>query len=418
MPTNSPPLQISHPTKKLKGKIKLTASKSESNRALMIQALCKESFEIKNLATADDTAILKNILSNYKTENTFHVGESGTALRFATAFLATQKGTWILTGSDRIKERPIAPLVDALNTMGAKIEYTENNNYAPLKITGNSLRGGEIFIEGNISSQFISALLLISPQLQNGLVIHFTSEVLSKPYINMTLKMMEEFRVYGQWQGNSISVSKQEYHKKSESNYAYEIEADWSSAAFWYAMAALANETDFIIEGLKNISKQGDKVLSDLYTFFGIKTDFIETGIQLSKIKINEDFIGFDFSDAPDIAQAVAITACGMEIPMLMNGLKTLRLKETDRISALKTEIEKTGTTIDIIGDTIELKPNRFNKRILHFKTYNDHRMAMALTALAIKLDSITIENPEVVSKSYPEFWDDLKKVGFEIGRM
>lgn len=408
-------LKVSHPTKKIKGEIDLTTSKSESNRLLIIQALCSEPFDVINLATAEDTVLLKNIVSNFKNERSFNAGDGGSVLRFGAAFLATQQGKWILTGSDRLKQRPIAPLVEALRSLGATINYTEKEGYAPLEITGKKLKGGEIIIPGNISSQFVSALLLISTQLQNGLVIHFSTEVVSRPYINMTLRIMEEFRVYGQWQGNSISVSKQEYHKKSEGNYAYTVEADWSSASYWYAIASMANEADIKLKGLKQYSKQGDSLLSDLYTFFGIKTTFEEDGIRLSKIPIAEDHWGYDFSDCPDIAQTVAVTACGLEIPMLLNGLKTLRIKETDRIAALKNEIEKTGTTLDIFGDTIELKPNRLNQRAVTFKTYNDHRMAMAFATLAMKMDHVTIENPEVVKKSYPTFWNDLKKLGFTI---
>lgn len=408
--------RITHPTKKLKGEIELTASKSESNRALIIQALCHEKFEIKNLATAKDTVTLKNILSELKQNNqqeTLDVGDAGTTMRFLTAYLSTKMGTRILTGSERMKERPIGILVDALRNMGAKIEYLEKEGFAPLKITGTILKGGQITMKGNVSSQYVSALLLISPELQNGLVINFETEITSRPYINMTLKMMEEFRVYGQWQENSISVSKQNYHVKSEDNYAYTIEADWSAASYWYSMAALSNECDLTIKGLNHPSLQGDSIVSDLYTFFGVKTNFAQNEIHLSKIKVNDKHFGFDFSDCPDIAQTAAVTASALEIPMLLNGLHTLRIKETDRIIALKNELEKIGITVDIIHNTIEVKPNKLNSLPPTIKTYNDHRMAMAFATLAMKLDAIIIENPEVVKKSYPEFWNDLKKIGF-----
>lgn len=261
--------QISHPTKKLQGSIELTASKSESNRALIIQALCREKFEIKNLATAQDTQTLQHILSSIsQIDSTYDVGPAGTTMRFLTAYFSTKPGTHILTGSDRMKKRPIGILVNALRELGATIEYMDAEGFPPLKITGKKLKGGEIEIDGNMSSQFISALLLIASEFQNGLVIKFKGEVTSRPYINMTLKMMEEFRVYGQWHENSISVSAQKYHKKSEPDYAYAIEADWSSASYWYAIAALANEADFTIRGLNYPSLQGDAIVANLFLFF------------------------------------------------------------------------------------------------------------------------------------------------------
>jgi 3-phosphoshikimate 1-carboxyvinyltransferase len=410
-------IHISHPSKTLFGTIELTASKSESNRALIIQAICNEHFKINNLATAQDTIILKNILSEIKNKSTdtFDVGDAGTTMRFLTAYLSTIPETFILTGSQRMKERPIGILVDALRSLGANIEYLENEGFAPLKITGTKLKGGEINMKGNVSSQYISALLLISPELQNGLVINFETELTSKPYIDMTLKMMEEFRVYGQWQQNSISVSKQSYHVKSENNYAYTIEADWSAASYWYAIASLAKEVDLKIKGLYFPSKQGDAIVKDLYTFFGIKTVIENNTVCLSKIPIAEDYLGFDFSDCPDLAQTAAVTASALEIPMLLNGIHTLRIKETDRIKALKNELEKIGTTVEIINDTIEIKPNKLASQTECFHTYNDHRMAMSIACLAMKMDNICIENPDTVKKSYPEFWTDIQKVGFII---
>src|SRR3989344_3703998 len=240
---------LSHPTKKLIGTIELTASKSESNRALIIQALCSEKFGIKNLATAQDTETLNKILQSPDSE-LIDVGPAGTTMRFLTAYFATKIGTRTLTGSDRMKKRPIGILVNALRDLGAHIQYLDKEGFPPLKITGKALRGGEIEMDGNVSSQFISALLLISPELQNGLSINFKSKVTSRPYIDMTLNMMEEFRVYGQWHDNFISVSKQNYHRKSEEDYAYEVEADWSAASYWYAMVALSEEADLTIKGL------------------------------------------------------------------------------------------------------------------------------------------------------------------------
>ncbi len=412
---------ISHPSKKINGSICLTASKSESNRALMIQALCSEKFEIKNLATAEDTVTLNRILNQQQlsdnNQQIIDVGAAGTTMRFLTAYFSTQKGTFILTGSDRMKKRPIGILVDALRGLGAEIEYLENEGFPPLKIVGKALRGGEVVIDGSVSSQFVSALLLIAPELQTGLVIKFKGEVISRPYINMTLKMMEEFRVYGQWHANSISVSKQNYHRKSDVDYVYQVEADWSSASYWYAIAALSEQVDLSIMGLNHPSLQGDAIVADLFTFFGIKTEYITGGIRITKNRFKDEHFGFDFSDCPDIAQTIAVVVSALNIPALFNGLHTLRIKETDRIEALKIELNKIGTSVEILNDTsVKITPQTVDfKTSVTISTYDDHRMAMAFSALALKLDSVSIADPEVVKKSYPNFWTDLKSVGFEL---
>ncbi|MGQ0828573.1 MAG: 3-phosphoshikimate 1-carboxyvinyltransferase [Bacteroidota bacterium] len=413
--------RISHPTKKLQGSIELTASKSESNRALIIQALCLEKFEINNLAAAQDTQTLQRILTSVtnlpQSNHTHDVGAAGTTMRFLTAFFSTKPGVHILTGSDRMKKRPIGILVNALRDLGATIEYMEEEGYPPLKITGKQLKGGEVEIDGSVSSQFISALLLIAPEFQNGLVIKFKGEVTSRPYINMTLKMMEEFRVYGQWHENSISVSAQQYHKKSEADYAYTVEADWSSASYWYAAAALAKETDFIIKGLHNPSLQGDAIVADLFTFFGIKTTYADGEIHLTKSPVKDEHFGFDFSDCPDLAQTVAVTVSALQIPAFFNGLHTLRIKETDRMTALKNELKKINVEVEILNDnSLKIIPNsELHAAASPISTYEDHRMALSFAALAMKLHNIIIEHPDVVQKSYPDFWNDLKKAGFII---
>jgi 3-phosphoshikimate 1-carboxyvinyltransferase len=412
--------KLSHPSKKLKGTINLTASKSESNRALIIQALCSEPFEINNLAKAQDTVslneILKTCLSNSTSEQIYNVGPAGTSMRFLTAFFSTQQGTRILTGSDRMKLRPIGILVDALRTLGAEITYTEKDGFPPLKIKGSTLKGGEVEIDGNVSSQYISALLLISPMLQNGLIIKFKGEITSRPYVNMTLKMMEEFRVYGQWQGNSISVSPQKYHKKSDADYAYKVDGDWSAASYWYSIAAMAEEVDFTIEGLKHPSLQGDAIVAEIYSFFGVKTAYTSTGIHLTKTKVKDEHFGYNFSDCPDIAQTVAVTAAGLNIPFYFNGLHTLKIKETDRLEALKSELAKFNLDITIPDNSsLESNENTIKGPTKAIATFDDHRMAMSFAPLALKFDGIMIEHPEVVKKSYPNFWEDLKSVGFQI---
>lgn len=415
--------QVSHPTKKLEGTITLTASKSESNRALIIQALCNDRFTISNLATANDTRILQQILNRARisrTEGVYNVEDSGTAMRFLTAFFATKPGTHILIGSERMKERPIGILVKALRDLGAEIEYLEKEGFPPIKITGKTLTGTEVEMDGNVSSQFISALLLISSELPNGLVIKFKGDITSQPYVNMTLKMMEEFRIYGQWHDQYISVSQQRYHKKNEPDYSFEVESDWSSASYWYAIAALSQDVDFTIKGLKHPSLQGDAVVADIFTFLGIKTEYITGGIHLTKIKSKTDHFGYDFSDCPDLVQTVVVVANALGISVLFNGVHTLRIKETDRITALKNELNKLGAEIKIINDnSIELFPKPASTvpttQNLIINTYNDHRMAMAFSALAMQFDHIIIDQPEVVRKSYPDFWKDLKDVGFII---
>jgi 3-phosphoshikimate 1-carboxyvinyltransferase len=414
--------RISHPSGKLIGTIELTASKSESNRALIIQALCEDKFEIKNLAKAQDTVIMQQILadSNQTSDSQiFDAGQAGTVMRFLTAYFATRPGKWILSGSERMKKRPMAILVDALRQLGATIKYLEKEGFAPLEIEGGVLKGGQIEIDGNVSSQFVSALLLISPALQNGLVIRFKGDVTSRPYINMTLKMMEEFRVYGIWHDNSISVSKQNYHRKSEDDYVYKIEGDWSSASYWYAFAALSKEADLSIKGLKNPSLQGDAIIADVFTFFGVKTEYTTDGIRLTRIRIKDELFGFDFSDCPDIAQTVAVTAAALQIPVFFNGLHTLRIKETDRLVALKNEMKKMGIDVEIMSDnTIKILPPLSLNQPEIISTYDDHRMAMTFATLAMKFNSIIIEQPDIVKKSYPGFWNDLKKVGFIIEEM
>ncbi len=408
--------KISHPTKIIKGEISLTASKSESNRVLIIKSLCQEPIKINNLALAQDTVVLKECIENANNSKLFDIGQAGTAMRFLTAYFSTLPGERTLTGSERMKKRPIGILVNALRSLGADIEYLEEEGYPPLKIRGKVLKGGTVEMDGGVSSQFISALLLIAPKLQNGLVIKFKNEVVSIPYINMTLKMMQEFRVYGQWYEDSISVSKQNYYVKHDNDYAYKIEADWSAASYWYAIAALSDEVDLTIKGLKHESLQGDAVVANLFSFFGIKTKFIKDGIHLQKNKYCVKQFGFNFSDCPDIAQTLATVVSLLKIPSFFNGLYTLTIKETDRLLALKEELKKTGTHTEIISNhSIQLTHTDMPISSVVIKTYDDHRMAMAFLPLALKINGLIIENSTVVTKSYPEFWKDLQKIGFVI---
>ena len=402
-------LTLSHPTGILEGKIQLTASKSESNRALIIQALCEDSFEIENLSTSDDTTVLQTILNANKNE--LFVNLSGTAMRFSTAFCAIQTKEVVITGAKRMKERPIKVLVEALRKLGAEITYLENEGYPPLKIVGKKLMGDSLTIDGSVSSQYISALLMIAPKLKHGLSIQFEGEIVSKPYIKMTLEMMQYFGADIQWEGNTIVVQPGKYKGKKIT-----IEADWSAASYWYSMVALAKKANIVLTDLKKNSWQGDAVVQEIYKPLGVQTSFVEEGLQLTKLTAQpkNSVNVIDFVNCPDLSQTVAVTAAALNIATKLTGLKTLRIKETDRIEALKTELTKLGFEVDAVNDTIIIHqkrsiPTAFSEAIT---TYDDHRMAMAFAPLGL-VNPITISHENVVKKSYPNFWKDLERLGF-----
>lgn len=421
--------RISKPDKKLQGTVYLTASKSESNRILLVQALSSQRFRTTNLADSMDTQILAEILKNetspdhsntlkkLNVEVSYYTGPGGTTIRFLTAFFASREGVRILTGSDRMNQRPIKTLVDALNALGAKITYLGTEGCPPIRIEGRKLKGGDIELDASVSSQFITALLLIAPALENGLTIHLKGRVVSRSYIMMTLKMLEHFGIKYKWEGHTISIPHQEYQ-----GWDYHIEGDWSSASYWYEMAALAEEVDLSIKGLKRKSIQGDSVTADLFRFFGVNTEFTDDGVKLTKSSYKPEEFGFDFADYPDIAQTAAVTASILKIPMQLNGLYTLRMKETDRIQALMNELKKIGVNAENSGEaSLKIKFSGNGQATsdlipeLEFKTYQDHRMAMAFAPLALVYPEVKIENPAVVKKSYPDFWNDLKALGFDI---
>ena len=401
-------ITLIHPTGILKGEIHLTASKSESNRALIIQALCDDAFEIDNLSISNDTVVLQQLLNS--DENELSVNLAGTAMRFLTAYLSIQKQEVVLTGAQRMKERPIKVLVDALKQLGAEIYYEEKEGYPPLKISGKKLSGDQVIIEGGISSQYISALLMIAPTLEHGLIIEFEGEIISKPYINMTIEMMHYFGTNVQWEENSIVVKPGNYKANN-----FKVEADWSAASYWYSMVALAKEADITLFGLKGESLQGDSVVQEIYKSLGVVTELVDGGIRLTK---NPEFkaknLEVDFINCPDIAQTVAVTCAALNVNAKLIGLKTLRIKETDRIAALHTELKKLGFSVevdndDIIINTINSAPFQFNEFV---ETYEDHRMAMAFAPIALQ-NIVTIEDKNVVAKSYPDFWRDLEGVGY-----
>lgn len=411
-------IQLSHSSSVLKGEINLTASKSESNRALIIQALCGDNFEIKNLAEAEDTEVLTQLLKKIQSASdandnqpVLSVGIAGTVMRFLTAFLALKKGRWLLTGEERMKERPIKILVDTLENLGADISYVENEGYPPLLINGKELNGEFVKMDGSISSQYISALLMIAPQLKNGLQIDFKGEIISKPYIDMTINMMQYFCAEVDWLDNSILVKRGNYYAKD-----FIVEADWSAASYWYSIVALAKEAELILYGLKKDSLQGDSAVIDIYKNFGVDTEFIDNGVRLTKsseFRIQNSELKIDFVNCPDIAQTVAVTCAALNVTTRLTGLKTLRIKETDRIAALENELNELGFNVEVENDDLIIYSiNNVELKNHPIKTYNDHRMAMAFAPLAL-LNCITIKTPEVVKKSYPQFWEDLNMVGF-----
>jgi len=422
--------RISKQNRKLKGTVYLTASKSESNRVLLVEALSKQRFRTINLADSQDTQILAEILKNETSgdgsramkklniEVSYYTGAGGTTIRFLSAFFAARPGVRILTGSERMNQRPIKTLVDSLIKLGAKITYLEKDGFPPVRIEGRELEGGELEMDASVSSQFITAILLIGPTLKNGLTLKLKGRIVSSSYIRMTLKVLEHFGIKFTFEGNTISIPKQEYQ-----GWDYNIESDWSAASYWYQMAAFAEEAEIKIKGLKRKSIQGDSVTADLFRFFGVSTEFIDDGVILTKTDYKPQNFAFDFADYPDIAQTAAVTAGVLKIHSQFNGLHTLRIKETDRIQALITELKKIGVKAVETGDaSIEIhSPKEKEKKDdilqsdLEFKTYQDHRMAMSFAPLALIYPEIKIENPTVVKKSYPDFWIDMKTMGFEL---
>ena len=382
--------KVSHPTKKIFCEIDLPASKSISNRLLIISALCLNKFKIQNLSDSQDTTCLKNAIDS--NNRTLDVGAAGTAFRFLTAFLSTLNGVeHILTGSERMKERPIKELVDSLRKLGAQIEYLGKENFPPLKITGKNLTGGKIQIDGSISSQFISALLLIAPNLKNGIELEIIGDIVSKPYINMTLSLMKYYGVEHDWKGNIIYVKCQKYIAKD-----YMVESDWSSASFWYQIASLSENCNIKIRGLDKRSIQGDIRLIEIFNRLGVNSEFICNTLILTKNKnLNVPKL-IDLIDTPDLYQPLRCTIFGLRKSSKFIGLLTLKDKETDRVRSVDKELKKIKSS-----------------KIIH--TYQDHRMAMCFAPLCIVFGELQINNVEVVNKSYQKFWADLELAGFKI---
>ena len=388
----------------------LPASKSESNRALIINALAKGDSIIENLSEARDTQIMLKLLG--ADDKTLDVLDAGTTMRFLTAFFSVTNSNKILTGTERMRQRPIGILVDALKRIGVEIEYMEKDGFPPIEIKRFAGQiTNEVAVSGETSSQFISALLMIAPVMEKGLTITLTGKVASRPYIDMTLGIMKEFGVTASWDGNIIRISHQDYKPVS-----FGVAPDWSAASYWYSIVALAEEAELHLPGLFENSYQGDKVIAAIMEHLGVHTTYEPTGIVLSK-KDHKQELSWDFSNCPDLAQTVAVTAAAKGITLKMTGIESLRIKETDRVAALRKELGKIGTGLMEMsqGEWLVIPGAKGHiPESCNFETYEDHRMAMAFSPLAM-VSNVNIQDHTVVRKSYPGFWKDLAVAGMEV---
>ena len=408
---------IKAPTK-LNLNVSLPASKSISNRALIIYALSGGRMLPLNLSDCDDTEVIIEAIRHMP--EVIAIKGAGTAMRFMTAYLSVMRGTHTITGTERMKHRPIGVLVDALRKLGADIEYVGEEGYPPLRITGRTLTGGMLEIAGNVSSQYISALLMIGPVLDEGLELRLTGDIVSRPYIDLTLWVMREFGADAEWSaGDTISVKPQRYKSRD-----YFIENDWSGASYWYEIVALAKDRDAVVRlsGLTDGSKQGDSVVKYIFSLLGVKTVF-ETkqsgklqSVTLKKSGRCVPRLEYDFVNSPDLAQTFVVTCCIMGVPFHFRGLSTLKIKETDRIKALKNELRKLGYVLKDANDSELIWDGCRQEPMVDaaIDTYEDHRMALAFAPVSLR-QAITINNPTVVTKSYPHFWDDLRDAGFQV---
>ena len=411
--------RLSLPQQKLSGTVILEPSKSISNRALVIRSLCKEPFEIHRLSSSDDTDALIAMLAS--TDDVLYSGHAGSSYRFMVARACLGDREVTIDASEQLRRRPIGPLVKALQALGADITYLNKEGFPPLKVKpvkGLGKKVNEVTLQAGISSQYLTALLLIAPMLPKGLTVHLTGEPVSASYIQMTLAMMEYFGVPHQWAEHTIRVEHGEYKARD-----YSVEGDWSSASYLYSMAALAESAEINIEGLKTDSIQGDVVTKDIYAQLGVETTITENGILIQKKGIKEKLkeFKFDFSRCPDIAQTVMVTLAGLGIKGVLSGLQTLRIKESDRIMAMYTELERVKTKLLVKEEadslTVIVVGKAKWKDRAKFNTYEDHRMAMAFVPLGC-IHPVIIKDPDVVSKSYPGFWKDIESIGMKCEKM
>ena len=393
----------------LQAQIAITGSKSETNRLLLLQALFSN-ITLANTSNSDDSEVMQKALKG--NEEIVDIHHAGTAMRFLTAYFAVNEGREVvLTGSPRMKERPIKVLVEALQQLGAQISYENEEGYPPIRIKGQKIKASKVNIPANVSSQYISALLLIAPKLENGIEITLVGEITSIPYIKMTLALLNDLNIQTSFEGNTIKV----YPKQEVESKVMTVESDWSSASYFFSLAALSNEASISLSSYKETSLQGDSALVDIYAKMGVETHFEENKMTLVKqANFELKTLNLDLNNTPDIAQTIVVTCLGLGIGCHLTGLHTLKIKETDRLEALRIEMTKLGANISVTNDSLTLIATKDINSNIKIATYNDHRMAMAFAPLALKVP-IIIENAEVVSKSYPDFWEDLKILGFLI---
>jgi 3-phosphoshikimate 1-carboxyvinyltransferase len=395
------------------GIINLPSSKSISNRVLILRALTENTLPVTNLSDSDDTRIMEEVFRSSGSH--FDIGHAGTAMRFLTAWLSLKDGEWTLTGSERMKQRPIKVLVDALTQLGANIQYLENEGYPPLKITGKLFNGGIIELDGSVSSQYISALLMIAPVLKGGLTLRLKNKVTSRLYIEMTLKLMEKFGVRYSWRNKEIAIPEQSYSPRE-----YIVEGDWSAASYWYEILALSPSGTFLLKDLTLSGLQGDEAVAHWFSGFGIETLKSVDGIRIIKKQETQPLrIFLNFHENPDLAQTMAVLCVAKKIPFHFTGLQTLKIKESNRVEALQFELKKFGALLTEPAEG-ELKwdgiiNDEFIREVPVIETYNDHRMALAFAPMALAGRPVVIGNQTVVSKSYPHFWKDLRSVGFKV---
>lgn len=392
-------------------RIQLPSSKSLCNRALIINALAHGSEPPQNLSNCDDTRVMIRALQQM--QPTIDIMAAGTAMRFLTAFLTVAPGTHLITGTERMKQRPIGILVDALRSLGAEIDYAENEGFPPLRITGKKLDKENITLPGNVSSQYISALLMIAPTLQHGLTLTLEGKIVSRPYIDMTLQLMRDFGAQAEWiADNQLKVEATGYQPTP-----YYIESDWSAASYWYEICALTPDATVELPGLFEQSLQGDAAVAQIFSLLGVETSYSERMVTLRNTGKAVDKLEYDFVNQPDLAQTFVVTCCIKHIPFCFTGLESLKIKETDRIFALITEMKKLGYVVKEKDNSIlywdgERCPAQPHPAI---DTYEDHRMAMAFAPASLILKSVCINHPQVVSKSYPNYWENLQEAGFNL---
>jgi len=407
---------ISNKNKNINEIVELTGSKSESNRALIIRALSDDKVQIENLSSAADTVTLNYILESVKIGNPkeANVGPAGTAMRFLASFLTVKGIDTVLTGTERMKQRPIGILVDALNHIGGNISYVENEGFPPLQIKSSFIQKNNIVkIKGDISSQYITSLLLVASYLQEGLTLEIDGELTSRPYVEMTLGFLDQCGIKHNWTDNKITIEHQEFNSGK-----LVIEPDWSAASYWYAFAALADSAKITLPYLRENSLQGDSEIVEIMSHFGIKTTFTASGLDLEKVNtpIKKKF--FDLKNCPDLAQTVIVVSAALGHEATFTGLETLKIKETDRIKALQEQLAKIGVKLieKDLNYTLDCSELAFPEKIF-INTYEDHRMAMAFAPLALLIDEVEVEEENVVEKSYPHYWEDVKKIGFKLSK-